>query len=924
MDASAQSRPFSQRKRSYSNTAYSSQEEEAASATATPPSSHNTHQGNHSHSAPSSAPSPPSVLAVATGSHVLTYDFINTGTMSKQQQQQSQQPPTAAPGQYEGIQMSHERTAFSVSNLKWSPDNTMLAVEAQDGRIGLHDSRGRFQESLVSEPVVEAPRAGSSRCAMSWAPKPQRLYFAKGNKVMTWDSSTRRTAETFEVASTISALAINSEDILLAVGQSIGNVDVINRATGVSARLETPSSLVMSRMEYSVFNKSILGGVGNDGILRLWNTGVNGSAASYHSFTTTHEVPISAMAFSPFNRYLICTAGLDKRYALYDVEKRNVVKNTVTDYGLTSVTFKNDGISMAFGTEDGKVLLYDLRSTSRPISIIETKVNAPVMAVHFQGKQQSGTGSASGSMKRHQASNGHGLKRHNSVGSNTSVFSKKDSITTATTAAGSAATTLISTAATAAAVSSLSTSGLGEDFNTAKSALTRPTPIKTATLSHPSLSQLAANETSYPTREVQSAGISSGKAIMDLFSKRNSDSTTSASATTLTRPKRPAAPSSITTGSSAGTTLSSKPTTPSTSGPSVSGSTPAGRSGYTSVPTTPAKETSYPSGGGGSGGGPSGSSYPNSRTVSPFAFQARQPRSPSEDGSTSSSSINTPPGSPSAAAASQSHLKHHHYVDLTSKSPSRVSRAKRRKSFGSLMASGGASSAPGTPGGLFNSYTDEKMEILRGQIVDQVRDVLLDHPMEEEPRGRGAATKVTTPGSAGMEGVAVISQTGMHRAGRGSSKARTPMRDLWMQVGQEGSGSTNRAGAGGDAFSSITKTPSGFLAQSALPALSSSSSPSVAAMAIESLQNTGIGSTSGMTSSSFPSKILEGVIEGCLMEFRAGIRSDIQNMHLELLRQFQIQKMEIEGLLKQYTDTKDLKEENERLLEENRRLRMNY
>lgn len=31
----------------------------------------------------------------------------------------------------------------------------MLAVEAHDGRIFLHDDRGKFQEVLVNEPVVE-------------------------------------------------------------------------------------------------------------------------------------------------------------------------------------------------------------------------------------------------------------------------------------------------------------------------------------------------------------------------------------------------------------------------------------------------------------------------------------------------------------------------------------------------------------------------------------------------------------------------------------------------------------------------------------------------------------------------------------------------------------------------------------------------
>lgn len=93
-----------------------------------------------------------------------------------------------------------------------------------------------------------------------------------------------------------------------------------------------------------------MGSIGNDSTLRLWDTGPNGSTAVYHSFTTTHGAPVSDMAFSPTNPYLICTAGLDKQYALYDVEKKTVAMTTKTDYGLTSVAFKNENNQIAFGT----------------------------------------------------------------------------------------------------------------------------------------------------------------------------------------------------------------------------------------------------------------------------------------------------------------------------------------------------------------------------------------------------------------------------------------------------------------------------------------------------------------------------------------------------------------------------------------------
>jgi protein NEDD1 len=39
------------------------------------------------------------------------------------------------------------------------------------------------------------------------------------------------------------------------------------------------------------------------------------------TFQDAHGAPVKGTVFSPFNRYLMCSAGLDKRIVLYDVEK---------------------------------------------------------------------------------------------------------------------------------------------------------------------------------------------------------------------------------------------------------------------------------------------------------------------------------------------------------------------------------------------------------------------------------------------------------------------------------------------------------------------------------------------------------------------------------------------------------------------------
>ncbi|KAF9149226.1 Protein nedd1 [Linnemannia schmuckeri] len=850
-----QPHPVAQRKRSYSTTAYSSLEDHPSTTTSTLFSGTN----GISHSTIGlQAAQPTCLLATAVGTQVLTYEFIdngtvapfsssaNAGTASKQQQ------IPIVPGQFDGIQMSNERTAFTMASLRWSPDNSMLAVEAHDGRIFLHDERGKFQEVLVNESVSEMP-------------------------------------------SRVNALAMKTDDALLAIGQNSGALDVVNRTTGISKRLDTPNSFILSKLEYSIFSKSIVGGIGNDGVLRLWDTGSTGSTAVYHTFEQKHDIPINGMTFSPFNRFLICTVGLDKRYTLYDVDQKSVVKTRNIDHALTSVTFKNDGFSMAFGTDQGKVLLYDLRSTNRPISIVDSNVNAPITSIHFQGRRSS-------ALRRHQTLNGSSLKRQNSAGSKPSLFSSE-------TPLGSVSTTPMARSHT-----------LGDTPSTlvTKSTLTRPAPLKAGTGSHPPLNNLSGSSIFKSTRDTQSAGIG-GKGIMDLFASRRAtdkDAPLTMAGQDRITPKvrRPTAPATIITGKSAlGDALASfQPSAPPTAG--LEGTT-AAPSGFISMPTTPGRDKPQPN----------SASYPNSRTVSPFAFQSRQSHSPSGESSTSSSSVNTPPGSPGTRGlSSEQHtnpLKHHHYssADSLSKSPSRASRAKRRKSFGTLMASGGVASLPGTPDPL----SEEKMEILRGQIVDRVRNVLLDQPTEptvvkqSRPQSGGAGGGVGRPWPTSIPAA-------MPTAAPVATKAAittAPIRDLWMQVGLGGAsnGSNNMSASHTFRTNGAVSNHTASASATSL-GLSSASSSSALAMTLDPPPETGTTSSP----SSLQSKILESVIDGCLMEFRAGIRNDIQNMHLELLRQFQIQKMEIEGLLKEYTDTRELQEENQRLQEENQRLKMNY
>ncbi|KAF9427436.1 Protein nedd1 [Podila epigama] len=875
-------------------------------------------------------------------------------------------------------------------------------------------------------------------------PKPARLYFANGYKVLTMDLATKWMTECFEARSRINVVAISSDDLLLAVGQNSGALNVLNRTTGSISTLDTPTSLIMAKLEYSVFNRSLLGGTGNDGILRLWDTGPSGSTSVFHSFPATHSVPISGMAFSPFNKYLICTTGLDGRYSLYDVEQKSVVKNTLTDHPLTSIAFKSDGVSMAFGTDHGKILLYDLRSTSRPTAIVDTGVNAAVSSIHFQGKSSSVS-------KNHSSggSGGHALKRQNSAGEKTMGFGTKDSdpsvaasVSTTSTAAQATRSSSSSLLLNSNPISTATESAAAQPY---KSIFSKPTAIRTSTLSNPTINLLGGHKS---TRETQSAGtvaktmagvfptivstpLSSTSSLPSLSTAKATPTTSSTAssgtsgtgvrapgtATTTTgsstpvllaattsttpnatemdsemvvsfKPQRPPPPASIATKSLQGhSSVNGQPSLAfSSSSAPTSATTPTTKTAnpyqyhqqQQTTPGTPVREKLTPTdqplrptfqG-----------SHPNSRTVSPFSFQMMRSRSPSGSPSSMSSTHHTPPGSPAHGTLAkgqhdnkadddgvrgilgpkksgkeggdvedESHLQHHHYYyqsgasdpSLGRASPS-ASRAKRRKSFGALLASGGVGSESGSGSGSgLDVLSKERMEIISGQMADRVRKVLLnatepigstggssslvEKTIEKRDGGKGGSSISSGHVDGGEPTVSLGSQLLARPSSteKGKSVSSRPFKDLWLQAGSE-SGEQSRTTTGVFANQSSTSmvvdTPLERGADNAKGRGGNEGGSNLTGAP----GAPGARASEGMTLPSFSSKVLENVIEGCLAEFRTGIRNDIQNMHLELLRQFQIQKLEMETLLKEYSNTQELREQIERLEEENRKLKLNY
>lgn len=109
-------------------------------------------------------------------------------------------------------------------------------------------------------------------------------------------------------------------------------------------------------------DKNLLGAA-CDLSLSLYN--VEAMRVDYH-FTNSHKGSVKSLAFSPLNKLLLCSVGVDRQICFYDMNEKVIVKKIKTETSLSKVAFCSDGHTIAIGSdqEDGLVLVYDLRKSS--------------------------------------------------------------------------------------------------------------------------------------------------------------------------------------------------------------------------------------------------------------------------------------------------------------------------------------------------------------------------------------------------------------------------------------------------------------------------------------------------------------------------------------------------------------------------------
>ncbi|CAG8599339.1 2358_t:CDS:10 [Paraglomus brasilianum] len=368
-----------------------------------------------------------SFLLASASLEVKVWDLVSSSTTAK---------PTgnaSPPEQLYGVELSSfvPSSRAGVNCARWSHDNQLLGV-GQKGSVSIHDHKGTIVEKIPLQ--IEKGSEYPDVKAIRFNNKSKCVIFGGSDKIVhVWDRTESQYDEPLKGhRSAITGIDLNIDETLVASASDIGNIIIHSRTSLIQSNLtvvtsqNTKSTQPMNVLEYSYFKRGLLAAGSEDGYLRIWDTCA--STTALQTFES-HFGPVRGIAFSPFNSQLMCSSGMDKRIVLYDVGKRSILKNIHTEFPLTALAFKPDGVTIAAGTLQGKIIIYDLRSTSKSVCTLLGHEPHPVQSLCFQIPVERNKAldrkSSSSKPKSHSRSSS-GKAQYNTPKANSSMQSAKE------------------------------------------------------------------------------------------------------------------------------------------------------------------------------------------------------------------------------------------------------------------------------------------------------------------------------------------------------------------------------------------------------------------------------------------------------------------------------------------------------------------
>ncbi|XP_038666639.1 protein NEDD1-like isoform X2 [Scyliorhinus canicula] len=248
-----------------------------------------------------------------------------------------------------------------VSSLCWSPNNQFLLSAASGG--------DRISVSICKTKPVHLWSIAEQRGQICVSLNSTRNMVLSGGTDCTvnmWDLKTRNLHKSYKGHKGIVTCLTNDwDDHCVLSGSLSGEIilhDMLNDEVPPTYCCRNHQPL--RDLKISCFQRSLLGSVGDDGTLALWDLN---TLQLQHSFDYVHKAPAKALCFSPVIEPLIVTVGLDKHISAFDVRSKSILYNIRADSPLTAIELLPDGTTLVIGCSQGKVSLYDLRNMEFPV-----------------------------------------------------------------------------------------------------------------------------------------------------------------------------------------------------------------------------------------------------------------------------------------------------------------------------------------------------------------------------------------------------------------------------------------------------------------------------------------------------------------------------------------------------------------------------
>ncbi|MCL7029826.1 hypothetical protein MKW94_014222 [Papaver nudicaule] len=265
-----------------------------------------------------------------------------------------------------------------VNSVKWNHTNLVVASGGDDNKISLWHKNGQSLGTIPLSSADTGDNMEESISTISFSNKSSRYICSggSGQVVRIWDLQKKRCIKKLTGhTDTITGAIYNYKDEHLASVSLKGDLILHNLQFEAKTELKDPNGQVLRVLDYSRISRHLLVTAGDDGSVHLWDTAARNTKAKA-SWLKQHSAPTTGVSFSPTNDKIIATVGLDKKLYTYDCGTKRPPICMSYEAPFTSLAFRDDGWTLAAGTNNGQVVFYDIRGKRQPITALRAYSNS--------------------------------------------------------------------------------------------------------------------------------------------------------------------------------------------------------------------------------------------------------------------------------------------------------------------------------------------------------------------------------------------------------------------------------------------------------------------------------------------------------------------------------------------------------------------